>query len=187
MEIRLNLVLLAALGIVWGCLRGTDPAAALEPGTEETRELAALEDAFARDRDDIVLARRLSTRYLELDQPGLAIAALRSADPELLEDPMLSHRLAQAYEANGRVLDALATADLALARCGRTLGTAHSSAATPIPRYGCSERELAVLDMHRSALDHMVRWGVADPRHDPRVRTAYELATRTARVASAGR
>lgn len=185
MEIRLNLVLLAALGIAWLALTAGEPVAAMDPAESDTRELAELEDRFARDRTDVFLAQRLSTRYLEMDRPGLAIATLRAAEPELLDDPMLSHRLAQAYEKTGRMLDALATADLALARCARSLGAVGSSAATPLPQYGCSEREYAVLDMHRSALDHMVRWGVSEPGRDARTTIAYDLALRRASVARA--
>jgi hypothetical protein len=187
MEIRLNLVLLGALGIVWATLTANEPVAAMDPSDPATTELAELEDRFALDRSDVVLARQLSTRYLEIRRPGLAIATLRSASPELLDDPMLAHRLAQAYEESGRMLDAFATADLALARCARSLGTATSSSATPLPRYGCSEREYAVLDVHRNALDHMVRWGVATPTSDVRTRLAYDIALRRAHVASANR
>src|SRR5688500_7865552 len=122
MEIRVNLVLMAALGLAWAGLTAADPVAALDPASDETRRLALLEDAFAADRSDPLLARELAEKYLRLDQPGLAIATIRAADPQLLEDPLLSHRLAQAYEKSGRMLDALATADLALARCGRSLG-----------------------------------------------------------------
>lgn len=184
MEIRLNLALLGALGLIWASLTASDPVAAMDPMDPATRELAELEDRFARDRTDVVLARQLSTRYLEMDRPGLAIATLRAADPSLLEDPILAHRLAQAYEQTGRMLDARATAELALARCARSLGTVDSSTATPLPRFGCSEREYAVLDMHRTALDHMVRWGVARPDADGRAGLAYDLALRRARVAS---
>lgn len=184
MEIRLNLVLLFALGVVWATLTADDPVSAMDPSKSETRELAALEDQFALDRTDVVVARSLSTRYLELNRPGLAIATLRSASPDLLDDPILAHRLAQAYETSGRMLDAHATAQLALARCARSLGAAGSSTATPLPRYGCSEREYAVLDVHLTALDHMVRWGVASPDEDSRASMAYDLALRRAHVAS---
>lgn len=183
MEIRLNLVLLGALAIIWATLSATEPAAAIHPDDPTRHDLAELEDRFARDRTDVVAARRLATQYLEIDRPGLAIATLRSASPELLDDPMLAHRLAQAYEMTGRVLDAHATARLALARCARSLGTAGSSSATPLPRYGCSEREYAALDRHLVALDHMVRWGVAEPRGDHRTQLAYDIALRQVRVA----
>lgn len=185
MEIRINVALLSILAVAWVALSPSDPVAAMDPGSAEAHELARLEDRFAADSDDVVLARRLATTYLELDRPGLAIAALRSAEPQLLEDAVLSHKLAQAYEQSGRMLDALATADLAVARCARSLGTADSSAVTPIPRYGCDERDYAVMEMHRTALSHMVRWGVSDPETDSRSRLAYDLAMRRARVASA--
>lgn len=185
MEIRLNIVLLGTLTIAWATLSADRPAAAIQPDDPARGELAELEDRFARDRTDVVVARRLSTKYLEMDRPGLAIATLRSASPELLDDPLLAHRLAQAYETTGRVLDAHATARLALARCARSLGAAGSSAATPLPRYGCSEREYAALDRHLVALDHMVRWGIADPRADSRTQLAYDIALRQVRVARA--
>lgn len=185
MEFRLNLVILGALLVAWAALAADEPVAAMDPADPARAELAELEDRFARDRSNVVLARELSTQYLELDRPGLAIAALRAAAPELLEDPMLAHRLAQAYEQGGRLLDARATAELALARCGRSLGTTDSSAATPQPRFGCSHREYAVLDMHRTALDHMVHWGVSDPSKDGRTQVAYDLAVRRASVATA--
>lgn len=182
MEIRVNLVLLAALGLAWAGLTAADPVSALDPASEDTRHLAVLEDAFAADRSDPVLARQLAEHYLEIDRPGLAIAIIRSADPELLEDPLLAHRLAQAYEKSGRMLDALATAELALARCGRSLGSGGS--VTPVPTFECSERHYAILDMHRTALVHLVDWGVAEPDADTRTRVAYDLALRRARVAS---
>jgi hypothetical protein len=95
------------------------------------------------------------------------------------------HRLAQAYEETGRMHDALATAELARARCARALGTADASQVTPIPEHGCSEGTYAALDMHANALAHMARWGVTDVQNDPRSRTAYVLAVRNARILSA--
>ena len=124
-------------------------------------------------------------RGSRLDQPALAVTALSSADPEVREDPAVLHRLAQAYEETGRMEDALATADLAVARCGRSLGSADSSELTPAPRFGCSERTYAALSMHASALGHLVRMGVSDVQNDPRALTAYALAVRSARVATA--
>jgi hypothetical protein len=185
LEIRLNLVLLATLGIAWAALSPSEPVAALDPASAETRELAMLEDEFARDRSDVLMARHLSSRYLELDRPGLAIAALHAADPAVLEDPSVAHRLAQAYESTGRLDDALATAELAVARCGRYLGTSDSGAATPVPRHRCDARDYALLEMHKTALTHMTRWGVADPDHDSRRQLAYDLAMRRASIASA--
>lgn len=184
MELRLNLALLALVAAAASALTAAEPVAALDPDAPSTRELAAMEDAFARDPGDIAMARQLAETYIELRRPGLAIAVLRAGDPELLDHPMLAHRLAQAYEQGGRVLDAYATSDLALARCARSLGTADAPSGTPVPTYGCTARQHAVLEMHRNALGHMVRWGVADPIHDDRTRTAYELSVRRASIAS---
>lgn len=185
MEVRLNLLFLGVLSLIVAGLSSGSPRAVLDPTDRRTHELAALEDRFAEERGDLELARQLSERYLELDRPGLALVSLRSVDRDLLSDPLLSLRLAQAYERLGRVQDALATADLALSRCGRSLGARGASAVTPIPRHACTERQYALLDIQRTALLHLVRWRVSDPRTDGRTRTAYELAVRRARLASA--
>lgn len=184
MEWRVNVLFLGVLALAALGLTPSGPVSALDPRDPSTRELADLEDALARDGHDVDLAQRLAERYLELDRPGLAVAALRAADPAVLEHPVVAHRLAQAYEASGRILDAEATARLALARCARALGTAHAPSGTPVPRHSCSARQHASLTMHEAALTHMVRWGVADPAHDPRSEVAYDLAMRRAHVAA---
>lgn len=185
MEVRVNVAILGVLAALWAGLVHTDPVAALDPTAPETRELAGLEDAFAHDPGDIALASELADTYLELNQPGLAVAALRSAQPSLLDDPMLAHHLARAYEGSGRLEDAVATAELALARCARSLGTQDAASTTPVPERSCTAREYALLDMHRAALGHMTRMGITDPSADPRVAVAYDRAFLRARVASA--
>lgn len=182
MELRLNLVLMVVLGLLWMGLRTTTPSSLL-PDVDHAG-LAALEDAFAHDNGNAKLVAQLADAYLEAEQPALAVVVLRSAKPGTLQQPKLSHRLARAYEDSGRLLDALATADLALARCGRVLGS--TQAHTPTPSFDCTERTYATLDMHKSALSRMVRWGVVDPRIDPRARRAYQLSLRRARVAVSG-
>ncbi|MEM1417687.1 MAG: hypothetical protein AAGH15_22505 [Myxococcota bacterium] len=183
MELRVNAVVLVVLATVWGTLTARTPIAPLEPSATHPglRELARLEDRVAHHPDDPVLVRRLAEAYLDMNRPGLAVATLRAAEPELLERPTIAHRLAEAYERSGRVEDALATADLALRRCARALGTRAS--ATPVPRHGCDARAHAVLGIHREALAHLVAWGVERPGSDPRTADAYALATRRARVA----
>jgi hypothetical protein len=185
MEVRLNLLVVVLLGLSWAHLTASTPVASFEPRSSASRELAALEDAFAHAPDDVVLARQLAETYLDLGRPGLAIAALRSGDPTLLEHPLVAHRLAQAYEASGRVLDAYSTADLALQRCARGLGTLDAPSNTPLPRHVCDQHEHAVLATHHRALSLMVEWGVAVPGRDPRTEVAYDLAFRRARVAMA--
>jgi hypothetical protein len=185
MEVRLNVLVVVLLGVTWVHLTASEPVASFEPRSVASRELAQLEDAFAHDPNDVMLARSLAETYLELRRPGLAIAALRSGDPALLEHPLVAHRLAQAYEASGRVLDALSTADLALQRCARSLGTGDSPSNTPLPRHVCDQHQHAVLSTHHRALTLMVEWGVAVPGRDPRTEVAYDLAFRRARVAMA--
>jgi hypothetical protein len=182
MELRLSLGLLALLLLLGSALSASSPSAVYAPENPEMQGLAALEDAMARDRSDLALSRELTATYLRLGQPGLAIAAVRSAPVELGRDPILTHRLAQAYEASGRVDDALATAQLAQARCLCALR--ESELCSEIPR--CSHGTLATLDMHEQALSALSRWGVTEPRHDARTGLAYKLARRTARIASIG-
>ena len=184
MEWRLNLAVLVTLSIVWAHLTAAEPVSPLDPADPGTAELARMEDAFARDGGDVVLARRLAETYLELGRPGLAIATLRAGEPGILEHPVVAHRLAQAYEASGRVLDARATAELALMRCARSLGTGDAPSGTPIPRFACDPHQHAVLSMHRDALEHMVEWGVAVPASDARAQPAYDLAMRRVRIAA---
>lgn len=185
MELKLNLGFLCAFLVVWASLTFTEQSAALDPALESTRSLSALEDRWAHSHDDASLARELVDAYLELDRPELAIALLTSADADVLTSPEVGQRLARSYERAGRVEDALATAELALARCGRAIGTGGASSVTPVPAYGCSERTYAALDVHRSALRRMQAWGVTDPRTDARSEQAYRLSVRSARVLTA--
>lgn len=184
-EMKVNVVLLAVLGGCWAAVTLAEPAAALDPRDPTVAELAELEDAYAADRSNSELAQRLADHYLGLHSPQLAVAALSAAAPAVREDPAVLHRLAQSYEETGRMEDALATAQLALARCARALGTADASEVTPPPAHRCSERTYAALDMHANALTHLARWGVTDVHNDPRARTAYALAVRSVRIVSA--
>lgn len=189
MATKVNLVVAAVLLAAWGALTAVEahPFPVVQAGDEavDLEGLAALEDAAARDRNDAASARALADRYLELEQPRLAIVTLMAATPEVREDPAILHRLASAYEHTGRMRDALSVAQLALARCGRALGS--GGTATPVPQHGCGEGTYASLDMHQQALAHMVTWGVDDVQNDPRALRAYALATRNARILSASR
>ncbi len=185
MEIKVNLGILLFLGLVWGSLSWTQPGAALDPQAEQTQSLRVLEDRFAHEHGNAQLAQDLADAYLDLDRPQFAIATLTAAEPDVMTDPGVEHRLARAYEQSGRVDDALGTAEVALAQCGRSLGTEQSSSVTPIPARGCTERLYASLSMHRDALARMHAWGVTDPRTDSRAPRAYGLAVRAARIMSA--
>jgi predicted Zn-dependent protease len=176
MEIRLSVVLLVVLLTAGAALSASGPQAVFDPATPQAHALAELEDMASLSRPDLDLTRRLATTYLRLGQPGLAIAAVRAAPSEFARDPLLTHRLSQAYEASGRVDDALSTAQLARARCAAALGTPPS----------CSAATQAALDMHEEALTMLLRWGVQEPRRDTRTALAYRLAQRTARIASLG-
>jgi hypothetical protein len=180
MEIRVSLVLLAALVVTGSALSASGPSALVDPISVEAQQLSQLEDAASAARGDLTLTQRLAATYLRLGHPGLAITAVRAAPPEVGRDPVLTHRLAQAYEASGRVEDALGTAELALARCKCVV--AQELSCEQAAR--CSASTIAALEMHQDALTMLLRWGVSDPRHDTRTALAYRLAQRTARIAS---
>lgn len=187
MEVKINVGILCALALAWATLTLAEPSAAMDPAAEFTLELAELEDRFARDRRDPALAERLADAYLALRRPDLAVATLSTADAAVQSDPAVAHRLARAYEQTARVADALAAAELAVARCARSIGTSEASIVTPLPERSCSERTFAALEMHRNALARMHAWGVTDPRTDGRAPLAYSLSVRAARILSASR
>lgn len=179
MEIRVNLVLIGFVALVWLGLYAQTPGRLGD--AHDMALLGSLEDEAARHPADPRALVQLTEGYLARGFPTLAITVIRAADAEVLEEPAVSHQLARAYESSGRLLDALATADLALTRCARVLGA--KALETAVPRFTCNEHTLAKLDMHKGALERMARWGVVDPRVDPRAEHAYDLALRRARVA----
>jgi hypothetical protein len=185
LEIKINLGILVFLLLVWGSMSWAEPGAALDPRAEQTRSLRVLEDRFAHDHGNAALAEDLADAYLDLDRPEFAVATLTAAEPDVMTDPGVEHRLARAYERVGRVDDALAVSQVAYAQCARAIGTDEGSSVTPVPPRGCSERLYAALQMHTAALARMHVWGVTDPRNDPRAARAYGLAVRAARVVTA--
>ncbi|MCA9573921.1 MAG: hypothetical protein R3B40_27390 [Polyangiales bacterium] len=173
MEARCNALIFVGILATIASLHNAEPAADLDPRNPGTTALADLEDAFALDPGNRVLARQLAETYLDLERPGLAVAVLRAGDPEVMRDPIVAHRMAQAYEATGRVLDAFATARYAQDRCAN--------------EPTCTASQLAVLDVHTRVLQTLVAWGVSDPLSDPRTTRAYEAQLRMATVAMAPR
>ena len=105
------------------------------------------------------LARGLAASYLRLGEPALAIGVVRSVSPELVTDPILTHRLAQAYEAVGRLDDAAATAAVARARCLRAIGSSDALATAAPARFDCSPSALVTLEQHEQALTQMLLLG----------------------------
>ena len=179
LEIRLNAALIVLAGLLWLALYAHAPGPVL--GRQDMTHLAELEDAVGRDPENLSALLALSEAYLDGAHPQLALALVLAAPSDLLVEPAVTDQLATAYERSGRLLDALATADLALARCARVVGA--GATLSELPRYSCSERTFAALETHKSALERMVRWGIVDPRVDPRAQKAYDLALRRARIA----
>jgi hypothetical protein len=185
MEIRLSLALLALLALIALGLTAGRPLASLPPDAPYAAELSDLEDGLAANPADVQVARRLAGEYLRLGRPAFALGVVRAVRPDLVVDPLLTHRLAQAYEALGRLDDAAITASVAHARCLRALGGPQPLLAPPDPLH-CSPATLVALEQHEQTLLQMVRWGVNDPRSDPRARLAHRTAERVVRIASLG-
>lgn len=186
MEARCNALIFVGILATLASLQNAEPASDLDQRNPGTATLTSLEDAFATDPGNRALARRLAETYLDLERPGLAVAVLRSGDPSIMQDPIVAHRMAQAYEATGRVLDAYATARYAQERCVSTLSAEASAASVEGVEPVCTRSQLAVLDVHSRVLQTLVAWGVSDPLRDPRTSRAYEAQMRVATVAMAG-
>ncbi|MFT5353812.1 MAG: hypothetical protein ACI9KE_001012 [Polyangiales bacterium] len=182
MELGINLVLFAGLGLVWTALMPHEIEA--DFSRSDARRLGALERQLHEHPSDVPLLLELSTAYLVAERPGAAVATLRSAEPTALEHPALGRTLAQGYEALGRFDDALASARLTLDRCARALGASDGPSGTPVPRFRCSAREYARLSVHEEALRRIVAWDVVR-LGDRRIAQAYDLAFRRVRIASA--
>ncbi|MBK6580484.1 MAG: hypothetical protein IPG17_30865 [Sandaracinaceae bacterium] len=186
MEARCNALIFVGILATLASLQNAEPASDLDQRNPGTATLASLEDAFATDPGNRALARRLAETYLDLERPGLAVAVLRSGDPSIMEDPIIAHRMSQAYEATGRVLDAYATARYAQERCVTTLRNEAEGPLVEGAEPVCSRSQLAVLDVHARVLQTLVAWGVSDPLRDPRTTRAYEAQMRVTSVALAG-
>ena len=185
MEIRLSLAVLALFGAIALSLTARPPISELPPDGAYAQELSLLEDQLADDPTDVNAARLLAGAYLRLGRPAFALGVVRAVRPNLVVDPLLTHRLAQAYEALGRLDDAAITASVARARCVRALGQSQTIPfAAPEPLQ-CSAAALVALEQHESALLQMIRIGVNDPRTDPRARIAHRTAERMVRIAAA--
>ena len=185
MEARCNAAIFLVIMATVASLQNAEPASDLDPQNPGTSALTSLEDQFAMDPSNRALARRLAETYLDLERPGLAVAVLRAGDPSIMGDPIVAHRMAQAYEATGRVLDAYATARYAHQRCANTLNEVVDSTHDG-SESACTPSQLAVLDVHSRVLQTLVAWGVSDPLRDPRTPRAYEAQLRMATVAMAG-
>ncbi|MFK8000580.1 MAG: hypothetical protein AB8H86_13350 [Polyangiales bacterium] len=182
MELGINLVVIVGLGLTWMAL--TPDEIQTDFSHSNAQRLGSLERQLHEDPSDIPALRELSTAYLAAHRPAAAIAALRSVEPTTLEHPALGRALADGYQAMGRFDDALASAQLTLDRCARSLGASDGPSGTAVPRFRCSAREYARLSVQEEALRRVVAWDVVQA-NDRRVAHAYDLALRRARVASA--
>src|SRR5262245_6722451 len=93
-EIRLNAALIASAGLFWLSLYAHAPQPVASRA--DMAHLTQLEDAFARNPENLGALVALSEAYLESSHPQLAVALVRSAPTTLLEEPAVMHQLATA-------------------------------------------------------------------------------------------
>lgn len=181
MEVRTQLALvgLVALGWVAGNLVSVRPVLG-NAAQAERLSLGGLEERLARRPDDVVSARVLLRRYLDLGMTRLARDTFRRAPVRVQHDGAVSLLAARAEEALGNVPAANALVNGALSRCGVIPEQLAEGA-------GCDVRTQAELSIEGAALDRMVQWNIT-PLSDPqRASLAHELSTRPVRIMAQGR
>jgi hypothetical protein len=130
--------------------------------------LAALETAVARMPSDKGRVLDLTDAYLDVAQPGMALALLARSSPELRRDPEVTHTMARALFQSGRAKEALATELRALDACGES---------------ACRPRVLAQAARRVEFFQAVLDLGVENPLLSPeRVQTAYERSNREVRL-----
>lgn len=181
MEVRAQLVIVGVVALGWaaGNLVTVRPVMGNAAETERL-SLAALEERVARSPEDVVGARVLLRRYLDLGMTRLARDTFRRAPARIQRDGIVTLYAARAEEALGNVVVANALVNGALGRCGVIPMELGEGA-------GCDVRTQAELSIEGAALDRMIQWNIT-PLSDPqRASLAHELSTRPVRIMARGR
>jgi hypothetical protein len=134
-----------------------------------------LESDAANRPDDVEVTRALAQAYVDVRQPGLAVALVGVAPSAVRGDVRVRHVYARALMDQGRSEDALTTEASVLAACrplieGRAVD-------------GCDSFLLASAMRRTDILRALVSLGVEDAEaHPEAMLIAYQNATREARV-----
>jgi hypothetical protein len=169
-----GLAVLAAAAALWA-MSGTQkekPVLAAEPEAVRVLEFAA-----ATHPDSADSTRTLAQAYLDVRQPGLAIALVEGSGPTVHDDVRVQHVYARALVDAGRNEEALSVEKGVVATC-RPIAEGGRAPA------GCDSVLLASAMRRTDILRELVLLGVEDAQAHPEMSlVAYQNATREARVA----
>ncbi len=164
----------ALTAAAWG-LGITEHERPLIERSAERNRLVRLEHASAEARASRATLLELAEGYLDARQPGMAIATIERASPELRTVAEVEHLYARALVAAGRATEALMAERRALSACARAPGTDACSASLQ----ASSARRIALLETLQG-------FGVEDAPMNPKAtQLAYVVATRPVAVAVA--
>lgn len=169
MELRaVNFVILAAVGALFLASGTQREHAVISDG--KTDSVRTLEADYATKSGDAVSLAALMQGYIDAQAPGLAIAALESADPAIQGAPKVQHVYARALVEAGRANEALAAEQRVLDACA-----ANDSA--------CDSWLIASATRRSDIMRQMVSLGIEDAQAYPEASAiAYASATREARL-----
>jgi len=144
-------------------------------GTVPAEPLRVLEANAAMHPGDVEATRALAQAYVDVAQPGLAVALVTEAEQAVRRDPRVRHVYARALVDQGRNAEALATEAGVLASCHPLFDGASVA--------GCDPVLLASALRRTDILRALVSLGVQDAQaHPEAMLIAYQNATREARV-----
>ena len=178
MELRTQLVIVAAVAVAWSAGRFVRVRSVLDPSRETERlSLAALEARVARAPADVAATRVLLRRYFDQGMTRLVVDSAGRTPASVQYDGAICLVVARAQESLGSVHTAQAVVNGALSRCS-VLPESLAEAA------GCDVRTVTELSMEIVALDRMVEWNIT-PQSDPaRASLAHEISTRPVRISA---
>lgn len=168
MELRtVNFVILAAVGALF-LASGTQREHAVI-SDNRTDAVRSVETDYAKHGDAASLAA-LMQGYIDSQAPGMAIAALESADPAIQAAPKVQHVYARALVEAGRTNEALVAEQRVLDTCAQADGT-------------CDSWLIASATRRSDIMRQMVDLDIQDPQAYPQASAiAYASATREARL-----
>lgn len=158
----------AVAGLALGLLTLAGTTREARVTAPDNGQLAALESRVARAPNEVGSLLELTGAYLDLAQPGMALALLARSSSEIRRDPEVTHALARALFEDGRIREALATELSALDACSAG---------------ACRNRLLAQATRRIEFFQAVVDLGVENPLLSPEsVQLAYVRSNREVRL-----
>jgi hypothetical protein len=146
-------------------------------GERSAEVVRATESSVATHPNDPSETASLARQYVDVRQPGLAIALIEGAPTAVREDVRVAHAYARALVDEGHNSEALKVQGRVIATC-RTIADGRKA---PV---GCDPVLLASAMRRADILRELISLGIEDSRaHPEETLVAYQNATREARVA----